>query len=77
MAKTVAPSELYITRAGVELQVAVIPTVLNTVGNDLSTAVTGSTVLTAAVALASDLDATNTLVNQIKAALVLLGIASN
>lgn len=54
--------------------------ILNTtssVGENLSTAVTGSTVLTAAVATAAELNATNTLVNQIKAILVSMNMCSS
>ena len=47
------------------------------IGENLSTAVTGTTVLTAKVALKTELDATNTLVNQIKAILVSMNMASS
>lgn len=77
MSVSVIPNDLAITRNSTELRVVAGSTTPSVVGNDVSTAITGSTVLTAAVATAAELNATNALVNEIKAALVALGVASS
>ena len=61
---------------GVLQEIGDFVTFTTDIGNDLSTAVTGSTVLTDPLATATELNATNTLVNEIKQILINLGIAT-